>query len=355
MFCCIHDSRVVIKDSSSFSSPNKPSLLRIISNHCFLKTILKPFIVSSAILIALSILLDTKSETDFSKSLSETNALIDKSSVRCWGKDAEGKMIKSIDNAKSNGDSVGGLIEIYCSGLPFGLGSYTQWDKKLQSKISETILSINAFKGIEFGMGFDISKEFGSKVHDEIFYDEKQFKRKTNNAGGIEGGMSNTEPLMIKLSMKPIPTLLFSSPYFRAKETAGYISEVTGLNPIYLDGLKEMDSGEMEGIKASEMNNKYPEYMANWRRDHSTARPPGGETLGEVHTRAWKSILEIFNEYNETFIAVVAHLFPIQGILCNVLGIHSNHFQKLEINLGSISSIEIQKDSYRLITMNETF
>lgn len=155
-------------------------------------------------------------------------------------------------------------------------------------------------------------------------------------------------------SMEPPPTLLFSSPYFRAKETAGYISKLIDLKPIYLNGLKEMDSGEMEGIKASEMNNKYPEYMARWRQDHSTARPPGGETLGEVHERAWKSILKIFNDYDDTLIAVVAHLFPIQGILCNVLDIHSNHFEKLNINLGSISSIEIQKGSYRLLTMNET-
>ena len=150
---------------------------------------------------------EDKKKINFSKSLSETNALIDKSSVRCWGKDAEGKMIKAIDNAKSNGDSVGGLIEIYCSGLPFGLGSYTQWDKKLQSKISESLLSINAFKGIEFGMGFNVAYNLGSDVHDEIEINNKKLKRKTNNAGGIEGGMSNTEPLKIRLSMKPIPTL----------------------------------------------------------------------------------------------------------------------------------------------------
>ncbi len=155
-------------------------------------------------------------------------------------------------------------------------------------------------------------------------------------------------------SMETPPRLLFSSPYWRAKETAEYISKMTGLTPIYVDGLKEMDSGEMEGIKASEMNDKYPEYMARWRRDHSTARPPGGETLGEVHARAWKSTLEIFNNYNQDIIAIVAHLFPIQGIICNVLGIHSNDFEKLNINLGSISSIEIANDSYRLISMNET-
>ena len=147
------------------------------------------------------------SKIDFSKSLAKLNDMIDKSDVRCLDKDAEIKMIDAINIAKKDGDSVGGIIEIYCSGLPFGIGSYTQWDKKLQSKISESLLSINAFKGIEFGMGFNAASTLGSNVHDEIAKDDENLKRKTNNAGGIEGGMSNTEPLVIRLSMKPIPTL----------------------------------------------------------------------------------------------------------------------------------------------------
>ena len=147
------------------------------------------------------------SKVDFSKSLSKINFLIDKSDVRCLDKKVEQAMIDTIDKAKRNGDSVGGIIEIYCTGLPFGLGSYTQWDKKLQSKISESLLSINAFKGIEFGMGFDAASKLGSNVHDEIIIDNKKLGRRTNNAGGIEGGMSNTQPLAIRLSMKPIPTL----------------------------------------------------------------------------------------------------------------------------------------------------
>ena len=134
--------------------------------------------------------------------LLKVNKLADNSPVRCINKTAEKKMIKAIDCAKKNGDSVGGIIEIYCSGLPYGLGSYSQWDKKLQSKISETILSINAFKGIEFGMGFNSAAEFGSKVHDEIGIKNNTFIRKSNNAGGIEGGMSNSQPLVIRVSMK---------------------------------------------------------------------------------------------------------------------------------------------------------
>ena len=149
-----------------------------------------------------------ESKIDSNLSYQDINQLADKSPVRCLNKEAEANMVKAIDNAKKNGDSVGGIIEIYCDGLPYGLGSYSQWNKKLQSKISETILSINAFKGIEFGKGFDISKEYGSNIHDEIFFKDNNYQRNTNNAGGIEGGMSNAQPISIKISMKPIPTLV---------------------------------------------------------------------------------------------------------------------------------------------------
>ena len=190
--------------------------------------------------------------------------------------------------------------------------------------------------------------------HGETMANKAQLVLGTSDVPLTELGRGQAKAAAQKISlMEPSPTILFSSPYQRAKETAGYISNVIGLNPIFIDGLKEMNSGEMEGIKASEMVDKYPEYMKNWRRDHSTARPPGGETLEEVHSRAWKSILNIFNEYDEPLVVVVAHLFPIQGILCNVLGIKSNNFEKLVIDLGSLSSIEIQSHSYRLLRMND--
>ena len=190
--------------------------------------------------------------------------------------------------------------------------------------------------------------------HGETMANKAQLVLGTSDVPLTELGRGQAKAAAKKISlMEPSPTILFSSPYQRAKETAGYISNVIGLNPIFIDGLKEMHSGEMEGIKASEMDDKYPEYMKNWRRDHSTARPPGGETLEEVHSRAWKSILNIFNEYDESLVVVVAHLFPIQGILCNVLGIKSNNFEKLVIDLGSLSYIEIQSNSYRLLRMND--
>tara|TARA_B100001146_G_scaffold112798_1_gene99460 strand:- start:269 stop:877 length:609 start_codon:yes stop_codon:yes gene_type:complete len=190
--------------------------------------------------------------------------------------------------------------------------------------------------------------------HGETMANKAQLVLGTSDVPLTELGRGQAKAAAQKISlMEPSPTILFSSPYQRAKETAGYISNVIGLDPIFMDGLKEMNSGEMEGIKASEMDDKYPEYMKNWRRDHSTARPPGGETLEEVHSRAWKSILNIFNEYDESLVVVVAHLFPIQGILCNVLGIKSNNFEKLVIDLGSLSYVEIQSNSYRLLRMND--
>ena len=138
----------------------------------------------------------------------ELNKMVDSSPVRCLDKAKEKEMMDTIDLAKSDGDSVGGVFEVIATGLPYGLGSHTQWDRKLQARIAESILSINAFKGIEIGMGFDQAGEFGSKVHDEIGHDSEKYIRHSNNAGGIEGGMSNAQPIVIRAVMKPIPTLI---------------------------------------------------------------------------------------------------------------------------------------------------
>ena len=136
------------------------------------------------------------------------NEMADSSPVRCLDKSTEKEMMDVIDKAKADGDSVGGVFEILATGLPYGLGSHTQWDRKLQARIAESILSINAFKGIEIGMGFDQAGKFGSNVHDEIGHDGEKYIRHSNNAGGIEGGMSNAQPIVIRAVMKPIPTLI---------------------------------------------------------------------------------------------------------------------------------------------------
>tara|TARA_A100001037_G_scaffold306704_1_gene354322 strand:- start:5934 stop:7094 length:1161 start_codon:yes stop_codon:yes gene_type:complete len=132
----------------------------------------------------------------------------DESDVRCLDNDAEIKMINKIKSAKERGDSVGGIFEVIATGVPYGLGAHTQWDRKLQTRLSAMMMSVNAFKAIEIGSGFVGAKIFGSEVHDEIGYDGKKFTRYSNNAGGIEGGMSNAQPIVLKIAMKPIPTLI---------------------------------------------------------------------------------------------------------------------------------------------------
>lgn len=152
-------------------------------------------------------IVDTKA-IDKDLNMSKLNSLADKSSVRCLDKDAEKKMIDVIDQAKSNGDSVGGSFEVIATGMPYGLGSYINADGKLQARISQAMMSVNAFKGVEVGAGFASSAVFGSELHDEILYENDKITRSSNNAGGIEGGMSNAQPIHVKVSMKPISTLI---------------------------------------------------------------------------------------------------------------------------------------------------
>ena len=153
---------------------------------------------------------DVKDETPISPDISPEalNKQADKSPVRCLDKQAEFAMMKSIDDAKENGDSVGGIFEVVAPGLPYGLGTYTQWHQKLQARISGLMMSVNAFKGIEIGSGFSGGTQFGSEVHDEIGWDGEKYIRHSNNAGGIEGGMSNAQAIVLRMAMKPIPTLI---------------------------------------------------------------------------------------------------------------------------------------------------
>ena len=113
-----------------------------------------------------------------------------------------------IDQIKKDGDTIGGVIETIVGGVPVGLGSYVQWDKKLDAKIAQGVVSINAFKGVEFGVGFEAGSLKGSQVMDEILWSEEDgFTRRTNNLGGFEGGMTNGQPIVVRGVMKPIPTL----------------------------------------------------------------------------------------------------------------------------------------------------
>lgn len=133
----------------------------------------------------------------------------EKSELRCIDKKAEVQMKKLIDNAKKKGDSVGGVFEVIITNAPVGLGSYSQWDKRMNARLAYSLMSIQAIKGVEVGLGFNSARMPGSEVHDPIYYDEKaeRFYRKTNRAGGIEGGITNGENIILRAAMKPIATL----------------------------------------------------------------------------------------------------------------------------------------------------
>jgi chorismate synthase len=149
-----------------------------------------------------------KANVDPTLTLEELKDRSEKSPVRCADLNVEAKMMEAIDQAKENGDSIGGIVEVVATGMPAGVGSYVHYDRKLDAKIAAAIVSINAFKGVEFGIGFEAASKPGSEVHDEIAWDkEKGYYRKTNRLGGFEGGMTTGMPVVVRGVMKPIPTL----------------------------------------------------------------------------------------------------------------------------------------------------
>lgn len=151
----------------------------------------------------------------------EIFARSDESPVRVADKEAEDKMIALIEDCKKKGDTLGGIFEVVALGLPPGLGSHAQWDDKLDGRLARALMSIQAIKGVEIGLGFEMARRRGSEVHDEIFFDPDKmvsegtprivptgFYRGSNNSGGTEGGMSNGAPLVVRVAMKPISTLM---------------------------------------------------------------------------------------------------------------------------------------------------
>jgi chorismate synthase len=130
------------------------------------------------------------------------------SEVRCPDAAGSATMVERIREAKHKGDTLGGIFEVVVTNPPLGLGSYAQWDRRLNARLAMALMSIQAMKGVEIGMGFESARRFGSDVHDEIFYDQKTgFIRGTNNAGGVEGGITNGQPIVLRTAMKPIATL----------------------------------------------------------------------------------------------------------------------------------------------------
>ena len=185
-----------------------------------------------------------------------------------------------IDQVKKDGDTIGGIVETLVGGVPVGLGSYVQWDKKLDAKIAQGVVSINAFKGVEFGLGFDAGRLKGSQVMDEIIWSQDTgYTRRTNNLGGFEGGMTNGEPILVRGVMKPIPTLykpLMSvdiethEPYKATVErsdptalpAAGVVMEAVVATVLATELLEKFSSDNLEELK--ETVAKHREFTKNF-------------------------------------------------------------------------------------------
>ncbi len=149
----------------------------------------------------------TKVET---LNLDKLNLLTDGNQLRVVDKSVDKKMVEFIEEAQKKGDTVGGVFEVVATGIPLGLGSYVQWDRRLEGEIGKAFLSLNAIKGVEIGLGFELGKTPGSSAHDEFFPGGKtgRVKYKSNRSGGIDGGMSTGQPIIIRAVMKPLATLM---------------------------------------------------------------------------------------------------------------------------------------------------
>jgi len=132
---------------------------------------------------------------------------IEASPVRCPDPDASQRMVADIDEVAERGDTLGGTFRVIARGVPLGLGSYVHWDRKLDGRLAQAVLSINAIKGVEFGAGFEGAARPGSEFHDQIDYADGRFRHLTNRAGGLTGGVTNGEPIDLRVAIKPISTM----------------------------------------------------------------------------------------------------------------------------------------------------
>jgi len=146
--------------------------------------------------------------------LAEQMALRDRSELYTLNPDQDPQLKELVDKAQKAGDTLGGVIEIRVEGVPFGLGTHAQWDQKLDGRLAQAVMAVQAMKGMEIGMGFEMARRPGSEVHDPIHYDAEQrdsrslgFVRPSNNAGGLEAGMTNAQPIVLRVAKKPISTL----------------------------------------------------------------------------------------------------------------------------------------------------
>lgn len=206
---------------------------------------------------------------------SKLNQALYDTPVYCTDQTAEQAMVKAIDEAKAQGDTLGGVVEVVVYGLPLGLGSYVQYDRKLDGKLAQAVMSIQAFKGVEIGMGFQAAAVPGSQAHDEIFYEAgRGFYHKTNRCGGLEGSMTNGEPVIVRGAMKPIPTL------YRPLHSADFLT--------HQEGLASVERSDACAVPAAAI---VMQNAVAWTILESFLEKFGGDHLDEVK-RNYQSYLE---------------------------------------------------------------
>jgi len=199
-------------------------------------------------------------------------SLTEKSPVRCFDQDISMKMMEAIDEAKTAGDTLGGIFQVIITGVPTGLGSHVHWDRKIDGRLSWALMSIQGIKGVEIGLGFQAAGLPGSQVHDEISYREEHgLMRLSNRAGGIEGGMSNGEPIVIRAAMKPIPTLM---------KPLGTV-DMTEKTPV----MAQVERSDVCAVPAACV---VGEAAAAWEIAQALQEKFGGDTLSELKERVEK-------------------------------------------------------------------
>lgn len=184
------------------------------------------------------------------------------SEVRCADPEASERMVALIDQTRSAGDTLGGIVEVVVEGLPVGLGTYAQWDRRLDGLLAQALMSIHAIKGVEIGLGFEAARRPGSQVHDPFY---PGFRRETNRAGGLEGGMTNGQPLILRAAMKPIPTLIHPLP------------------SVHLDSGEAVSAHfERSDVCAVPAAGVVAEAMVRWVLATSLLDKVGGDSLSEI-------------------------------------------------------------------------
>jgi chorismate synthase len=208
--------------------------------------------------------------------IEELTRVTEESQVRVADADAERAIIAEIDECKKEGDTLGGVVEVIAVGLPVGLGSHVQWDRKLDGRLAHALLSLQAVKGVEVGIGFEAARVRGSQLHDEIGYDRelRHFTRHSNNSGGTEGGMSTGEPLRVRVAFKPLSTLM------RPLKSADIKTKADAVGAIERSDVCAIPAAAViaETVVAFELANAFLEKF-------------GGDSLAEI-TNNYRSYLE---------------------------------------------------------------